>query len=195
MGNNVNFVTRGTIPGLIVIERPTVSDERGFFREVERRDADIDVALNIHVVHRQWNHSRSGKGVLRGIHSAKWTKCIYVVQGEAQAVIVDLRKDSDHFGQHEAFLVGDSRRATIVVPPECGNSFLVLSESIDYIYSVDREWYPGGEYGITWNDPDLAIDWKITGPLVLSEKDAKLPGIREVFPEKFRLKANNAGKI
>ena len=186
MANTQSYVTRCAIPGLILIERPTFGDERGFFREVERRDADVDVALNARVEHRQWNHSRSMKGVLRGIHAAQWTKCIYVVQGEAQAVIVDLRKDSDHFGKHESFLVGDSRRAMIVVPPGCGNSFLVLSDSVDYIYSVDQEWYPGGEYGIAWDDPDLGIDWKVTGKLILSNKDASLPRVREVFPEKFR---------
>jgi dTDP-4-dehydrorhamnose 3,5-epimerase len=180
------YVTRGTIRGLLLIERPTFGDERGFFREVERRDTDIDVVLNAQVEHRQWNHSRSMRGVLRGIHAAQWTKCIYVVQGEVQAVIVDLRPDSDHFGQHESFFVGDSRRAMIVVPPGCGNSFLVLSNSVDYIYSVDREWYPGGEYGIAWDDPDLGIDWKIIGSPLLSEKDARLPRIRELFPEKFR---------
>jgi dTDP-4-dehydrorhamnose 3,5-epimerase len=185
MAGDQQFVITTSIPGLVVIERPTFGDERGFFREVERRHADVDAALRAHVEHRQWNHSRSTKGVLRGIHVAEWTKCIYVVRGEAQAVIVDLRRDSPHFGRHESFVLGESRRAMLVVPPGCGNSFLVLSDWVDYIYSVDREWYAGGEFGIAWDDPDLGIDWKLDGQPILSEKDAKLPRTREVFPEKF----------
>ncbi len=185
MVSSQEYVRSTSIPGLIVVERPTFGDERGFFREVERRATDVEATLNQPVVHRQWNHSRSARNVLRGIHVAGWTKCIYVVHGEVQAAVVDLRRDSTHFGQHEMLVLGESRRAMIVVPPGCGNSFLVLSETVDYIYSVDQEWYPGGEFGIAWNDPDLAIPWRIDGVPILSDKDQKLPRAREVFPEKF----------
>jgi dTDP-4-dehydrorhamnose 3,5-epimerase len=185
MTDDQQFVTRTTIPGLLLVERPTLADERGFFREVERRKADVEATLDTRVEHRQWNHSRSTRGVLRGIHVATWTKCIYVVRGDVQAVVVDLRPDSDSFGTHEAFVLGDSRRAMIVVPPGCGNSFLVLSDEVDYIYSVDREWYPGGEFGVIWNDPDLAIDWKLDGPPILSARDAHLPRARDLFPARF----------
>ena len=186
MASNQEYVHPTDIPGLLLVERPTFGDERGFFREIERRQVDVDAALGGPIAHRQWNHSRSTKNVLRGIHVAQWTKCIYIVRGEVQAVVVDLRRESSHFGQHAAFVLGESRRAMIVVPPGCGNSFLVLSESVDYIYSVDKEWYSGGEFGIAWNDPDLGISWQIDGQPVLSEKDRTLPSVREAFPEKFR---------
>lgn len=179
------YVTQTSIPGLILVERPTLVDERGFFHEVERRRTDLEAVLETTLPHVQWNHARSWRGVLRGIHIAKWTKCIYVVRGEAQAVIVDLRPDSPAFGRHESFTLGDSRRALAVVPPGCGNSYLVLSDQVDYLYSVDQEWSPGGEIGVAWDDPDLGIRWQLTGPPVLSEKDARLPRVRELFPEKF----------
>src|SRR6185437_2437583 len=144
MASNQQYVHSTGIPGLVVVERPTFGDERGFFREVERRPTDVDATLDQAVIHRQWNHSRSTRSVLRGIHVARWTKCIYVVRGEVQSVVADLRPDSSHFGECETFVLGESRRAMIVVPPGCGNSFLVLSDAVDYIYSVDQEWYPGG---------------------------------------------------
>ena len=179
MDRNESYVRTSIIPGLIIVERPTSSDDRGFFREVERRGPDVDAVLQTTVEHRQWNHSRSVRGVLRGIHVARWTKCVYVVRGEAQAVIVDLRQDSPQFGKHESILIGDCRRAMIVVPPGCGNAFLVLSDAVDYVYSVDREWFSDGEYGVAWDDHDLGIAWMLTGPPFLSERDARL------IPEKF----------
>ena len=178
-------ITTTSIPGVILVERPTFDDERGFFREIERRQADVEASLDRPVRHVQWNHSRSRHGVLRGIHVATWTKCIYVVRGEAQAVVVDLRVDSAHFGRHESFALGENRRAMLVVPAGCGNSFLVLSDWVDYIYSVDQEWYPGGEFGIAWDDPDLAIPWNVGVKPILSPKDSDLPRARDVFPGKF----------
>ena len=185
MAQSSEYVTRTAIPGVLIVERPTLQDERGFFREVERRSA-LESALDRHLDHRQWSHARSTKSVLRGIHVAPWTKCIYVVRGEAQAVVVDLRKDSDHFGAHESFVLGERRRAMLVVPPGCGNSYLVLSDVVDYIYSVDQEWYPASEFGVAWDDPDLAISWQIDGRPILSDKDGTLPRAREVFPAAFQ---------
>jgi dTDP-4-dehydrorhamnose 3,5-epimerase len=179
------YVTRSSIPGLILVERPTLADERGFFREVERRASDVNAVLGSPVPHVQWNHARSVRGVLRGIHIARWTKCIYVVRGEVQAVIVDLRPESSTFGRHESLRLGESRRAMAVVPPGCGNSYLVLSDVADYIYSVDQEWTPGGEIGVAWDDPDLAIHWQLDGPPILSERDRQLPRVREVFPDRL----------
>src|SRR5438552_2406267 len=98
---NESYVSTGSIPGMIIVERPTKIDDRGFFREVERRGPDVDAVLQMTVEHRQWNHSRSVRGVLRGIHVARWTKCVYVVRGEAQAVVVDLRQESPQFGRYE----------------------------------------------------------------------------------------------
>lgn len=184
MADLQGHLTRTAIPGVVLVERPTLGDERGFFHEVERR-AEVDAALDRHLEHRQWSHARSARSVLRGIHVAPWTKCVYVVRGEAQAVVVDLRPESEHFGEHVSFVLGENRRAMLVVPPGCGNSYLVLSDIVDYVYSVDQEWYPGAEFGVAWDDPDLRIAWKLDGRPILSEKDAKLPRLRDLFPEQF----------
>ncbi|HZU07743.1 MAG TPA: dTDP-4-dehydrorhamnose 3,5-epimerase family protein [Chloroflexota bacterium] len=177
------YIIQTPIRGLFLIERPTFYDHRGFFREVERR-SDLFDGFQQPVYHAQWNHSRSRRGVLRGIHVAAWNKCIYVVRGNAQVVVPDLRRDSETFGQHVSIVIGDRRPVAVFIPAGCGNSFLALSRYVDFIYSVDQEWYEGGEFGIAWNDADLAIQWKIREP-VLSEKDRRNPTLREVFPDKF----------
>ncbi len=157
------YVTPASLPGLFLVERPVHDDPRGFFHEVERRRADLGSYLATPIQHAQWNHSRSQRGVLRGIHVAQWNKCVYVVRGEAQCVIVDARPESPTFGRHESFLLGESRRAMLFVP---------------------AEWYAGGEYGIAWDDPDLAIPWLDRAPL-LSDKDQHNPRLRDRFPGKF----------
>jgi dTDP-4-dehydrorhamnose 3,5-epimerase len=178
------YVTPASLPGLFLVERPVHEDPRGFFHEVERRRTDVGGYLDTPIQHAQWNHSRSQRGVLRGIHVARWNKCVYVVRGEVQCAIVDARPESPTFGRHESFLLGEHRRAMLFVPAGCGNSVLVLSEWVDFMYSVDAEWYADGEYGIAWDDPDLAIPWQNRAPL-LSDKDQRNPRLREVFPEKF----------
>jgi dTDP-4-dehydrorhamnose 3,5-epimerase len=178
------YVTPASLQGVFLVERPVLEDPRGFFHEVERRQADVASQVDAPVRHAQWNHSRSQRGVLRGIHVARWNKCVYVVRGEVQCVIVDARAESPTFGRHESFVLGESRRAMLFVPVGCGNSFLVLSEWADFMYSVDAEWYAGGEYGIAWDDPDLAIPWQMPAPL-LSDKDQRNPRLRDLFPEKF----------
>jgi dTDP-4-dehydrorhamnose 3,5-epimerase len=178
-----DFITLTAIPGLLLIERPVFPDDRGFFHEIERRP-ELEAAVQQPIRHVQWNHSRSRKGILRGIHVAPWNKCGYVMRGTVQVVVVDLRLDSPTFGRHESVVIGEQRRATIVVPAGCGNSFLVLSSWVDFSYSVDQEWRPGVEYGVAWNDPDLAIRWKVRRP-ILSEKDQHNPTMRELFPDRF----------
>jgi dTDP-4-dehydrorhamnose 3,5-epimerase len=178
------YVTPTTLSGLLLVERPVYDDPRGFFHEVERRAVDVNGQLGQSIQHAQWNHSRSQRGVLRGIHVARWNKCVYVVRGEVQCVIVDARPDSPTFGRHESFVLGENRRAMLFVPVGCGNSVLVLSEWVDFMYSVDAEWDAAGEYGIAWDDPDLAIPWQTTAPL-LSDKDQRNPRLRALFPEKF----------
>jgi dTDP-4-dehydrorhamnose 3,5-epimerase len=172
-----------SINGVFLIERPTFADQRGFFREIERR-TDLTEAVKRHISHAQWNHSRSRKGVLRGIHVARWNKCVYVVRGNAQLVVIDVRVGSETFGRHESFVIGEKRRAMVFVPAGCGNSVLALSGWVDLMYSVDEEWSLGGEFGIAWDDSDLAIRWKIRRPL-LSDKDQHNPTVREVFPNQF----------
>ena len=176
------FVKPSALPGVLLIERPTYGDERGFFREIERR-GELEPLAGASP-HAQWNHSRSRKGVLRGIHVAAWSKCVYVVRGTAQVVIVDARPEQPTFGQYVSLVLGERRRTALWLPPGVGNSFLTLTAWVDFMYSVDAAWYPEGEYGIAWDDPDLAIPWRVAAPQ-LSPRDQHNPTLRARFPERF----------
>jgi len=173
-----------TLSGLFQIERPTFPDERGFFRE-SVRITELEQVTGIPFVVKQMNHARSTKGALRGIHVAPWNKMIYVTRGKVQAVIVDARKDSETFGKYESFLLGDENKKSIFIPAGFGNSYLVLSDDADYTYLTDQEWEPGKEFGIAWNDPDLAIQWETRENLQISEKDKQNPTLKALFPNNF----------
>lgn len=167
-------VTKTSIPGLLVIERQTFSDERGFFRE-SARIAEIEEAAGVSFDIAQANHARSSKNTLRGIHIAPWNKLVYVTRGSVQSVIVDLREGSSSFGKYESFVIGEENRSSIFIPKGCGNSYLVLSEEADYTYLTDDEWISDKEIGIAWNDPTLNISWQIQGEPHLSGKDRQNP--------------------
>lgn len=184
VGTADSCITRTAIEGVVLIERPTIVDDRGFFHEIERR-LELEWVLQRTLCHAQWNHSRSSKSVLRGIHVAAWNKCVYVVRGNAQVVICDLRPESQGFGQHLSLVLGEEQRAAVFVPAGCGNSFLALDKTVDYMYSVDAAWYPSGEFGIAWDDPELAIPWMCRRP-ILSSRDQHNALVRQQFPERFR---------
>jgi len=177
-------IAKTSIPGLLLIQRPTFSDERGFFRE-SARIAEIEEAAGVSFDIAQVNHARSSKNTLRGIHAAPWNKLIYVVSGKVQQVVVDLRENSPTFGKYESFILGDENRSSIFIPADLGNAYLVLSDEADYVYLTDQEWEPNREKGVAWNDPDLNIAWELEGEAVLSEKDQKNPPLKTVFPNKF----------
>ena len=177
-------IKKTSIPGLLLIQRPTNSDDRGFFREPARiKEIERASGIPFHVA--QMNHARSSKNTLRGIHIAPWNKLIYVPSGKVQAVIVDLREDSETFGKYESFILGDENRSSVFIPHGCGNSYLVLSEQADYTYLTDQEYSPDMEISIMWNDPTLNIPWQIEGAPKLSERDQKTPSLKSVFPNKF----------
>ncbi len=173
------------LAGIYTVERPTYPDERGFFRETFRA-SELESVIGQEFKIIQENHSRSTKGTVRGIHIAPWNKFIYVPRGEVQAIIVDLRPESETFGQYISVLLGENNRKKIWVPKYCGNAYLVLSEEADYTYLVDQEWSPNAEFGIKWDDSDLAIEWQLDGVTpVLSAKDQQNETLRQHFPEKF----------
>lgn len=170
-------ITRTPI-GLYLIERPTFSDDRGFFREPVRiRELEKEINEEFEVV--QMNHARSSKDILRGIHIAPWNKLIYVPRGKVQAVLVDVRLGSPTYGKYESYILGDEYKTAIFVPRGYGNSYLVLSDEADYIYLTDMEWAPGLEKSIAWNDRKIGIRWESTSP-ILSEKDKENPTLLEL---------------
>lgn len=172
------MIQKSKLEGLLIIEGgQTFSDERGFFREPFRRD-EFEQALGKPWVHVQENHAFSKKDVLRGIHVAPWDKMVYVPYGKVLAVIVDLRRDSPTFKQHEAIEIGDNNLVKLFIPSGMGNSYLILSNGAVYEYQVDQYYQAGAEKGVAWNDPELGIEWPVENP-ILSEKDKNNPALIE----------------
>lgn len=173
------IIRETSISGVFLLESPTFEDERGFFRETFRK-SEFERALGRVWTSVQENHSRSGRGVLRGIHVAPWSKLIYVPRGEVYEVVVDLRENSPTFKKWISLQIGESSRVKIFVPAQCGNAYYVLSDMADYEYQVDREWEPGLEKEIRWSDPDIAIEWPDRNPII-SDRDKNAPLLRELL--------------
>lgn len=173
-----------TLTGAFRIERPTFPDDRGFFRETVRK-SELEAVLGYSFNIMQMSHAHSTKNILRGIHVAtEWNKLIYVARGKVQSVIVDLHEDSPTFGKYESFILGEENPSSLFIPKGYGNSYLVLSDVVDYMYLTDKEWEPNKEYGVMWNDPTLAVSWQLAGDPILSERDKNNKSFKELFPEK-----------
>ena len=178
-----NFISETDIPGVLIIERPTNSDDRGFFRETFRQ-ADLESKLDQAVNFVQANHSRSIKNTLRGIHVAPWAKLVTCIRGGVQQIVVDARPDSPTFGKYISVELGEDNWRSVYIPAGCGNAFLSLSDIADYTYLTGDYWAPGKETEIHYNDPDIGIEWQTTEPLV-SERDTAAKTLREIYPGKF----------
>lgn len=170
-------------PDVWLIDRPTFADDRGFFHEYVRM-GDLEAAVGRKLNFVQGNHSHSKKDVLRGIHVAVYDKLIYAVRGRLLKVIVDLRPDSPTWLRHEFIELGGEGHPSIFLPPGFGNSFLALSEDVDYLYLVGEYYDPAKEQTVRWNDPDLKIQWPVASPVV-SPRDRQAKTVRELFPQKF----------
>ena len=184
MEQKAETIIETKIKGCYKVMRPTFADERGFFHEIFRK-SELEEKLGFEFRICQANHSRSVKGVLRGIHRATWNKLVTAASGRVQQVVVDLRESSPTFGQFESFVLGEEGdQFSVFVPAGCGNSFMALSEVADYVYMVDDYWAPGKEIGIRYDDEDLKIEWLIENPNV-SDKDEKNITVKEAFPNQF----------
>lgn len=157
-----------------IIEPKVFGDTRGFFFE-SFNQKDFDAAVGGHYAFVQDNHSKSSRGVLRGLHyqlQQAQGKLVRVTQGSVLDVVVDIRKSSPTFGQWEAVeLSGDNKRQ-LWVPPGLAHGFVVYSETAEFLYKTTDYYAPAHERCIAWNDPNLAIDWNL-GDIVpqLSAKD------------------------
>lgn len=178
-------IKKTSLPGLLILERPIFPDERGFFRELFRKD-ELEKISGVSFNEVQMNHSKSLPGVIRGIHAEKWNKIIYPVTGEVFIVIVDIRPESETFGKKETFIVNDQNRVGFFIPNGLANSLCVTGpEPVNYIYLVDAYWDGSDTRAVAWDDPDLAIDWPVKSPIV-SQRDRNNPTLRKLFPEKFK---------
>jgi dTDP-4-dehydrorhamnose 3,5-epimerase len=169
-------VIKTKLKDCVIIEPKVFGDERGFFLETFQADRYADLA-GIILPFVQDNHSRSSKGVLRGLHFQKTKpqgKLVRVVRGEVYDVAVDIRSDSPTYGQWEAVILSEENKTQFWVPPGFAHGFVVLSETADFEYKCTDYYDPSDEGSLLWNDPDLNIPWPIDNPK-LSEKDANAP--------------------
>jgi dTDP-4-dehydrorhamnose 3,5-epimerase len=163
------------IPDLLIIEPKVFGDDRGFFFEsynrrkfAELTGRDVDFV--------QDNHSRSAKGVLRGLHyqiQHPQGKLVRAVQGTVLDVAVDIRKSSSTFGQHVALELSAENKRMLWIPEGFAHGFVVLSETAEFLYKTTDYWYPEYERSILWNDSMLKIDWHLQATPLVSVKDAK----------------------
>ena len=168
--------TRLAIPEVVLIEPKVFGDARGFFFESFNQKA-FNEATGTNHQFVQDNHSRSSKGVLRGLHyqiQQPQGKLVRVVRGAVFDVAVDIRKSSPTFGQWVAEELSEDNHRQLWVPPGFAHGFVVLSERVEFLYKTTDYYAPAFERCIAWDDPTLAIDWKLSGrqPL-LSAKDAQ----------------------
>lgn len=162
-----------SIPEVKIIEPKVFGDERGFFLETfQAKKYQTIIGENLTFV--QDNHSRSRKGVLRGLHfqiTKPQGKLVRVVTGEVFDVAVDIRKGSPTFGKWEGVLLSGENKRQFWVPPGFAHGFVVLSDIADFEYKCTDFYDPADEGAIRWNDPDIAIDWPFDFEPSLSPKD------------------------
>ena len=154
-----------------IIEPRVFGDERGFFLETFQAERYAEVGIDLPFV--QDNHSRSAKGVLRGLHFQKnrpQGKLVRVVRGEVFDVAVDIRKDSPTYGQWAGVLLSEENKRQFWIPPGLAHGFVVLSDFADFEYKCTDYYFSEDEGCLIWNDQDIGIDWPIGNPR-LSAKD------------------------
>jgi dTDP-4-dehydrorhamnose 3,5-epimerase len=169
------------IPDVKILKPKIFGDERGFFMESFNRKRFFDITdLDLDFV--QDNHSRSTKGVLRGLHYQliqPQGKLVRVISGEVFDVAVDIRKSSSTFGQWVGQYLTAENNHQLWVPPGFAHGFVVLSETADFIYKTTDYYHPESERSILWNDSDLNIEWPIDFKPNLSAKDEQATAFKD----------------
>jgi dTDP-4-dehydrorhamnose 3,5-epimerase len=168
-----------------ILVRPAVhADRRGWFQETYRRDAWHE--LGVHDEFVQDNHSCSQRGVLRGMHfqvGAGQAKLVRCVRGAVLDVVVDIRRGSPTFGQWEAFELNAESNHQLYCPVGFAHGFCVTSRAAEVLYKCSAYYDPALERALAWNDPDVGIEWPKDVELVLSERDASAPLLRDLAAE------------
>lgn len=175
------------LPETLIIEPTVFGDERGFFMETFAERDFRALGITEHFV--QDNHSKSRRGVLRGVHFQRehsQGKLIRVIAGAVLDVAVDLRPESPSFGQWTSVVLSAANKRQFYIPPRMGHGFLTLEENTEFLYKCTDYYAPEFDGGVRWNDPQIAIDWELekqglsTQDLILSEKDQQQPLFREI---------------
>ena len=175
-----------SLPGVIEVLPDVYHDQRGFFLETHHATKYVEGGIDAVFV--QDNHSRTGKGTLRGLHmqlAHPQGKLVRVIEGEIFDVAVDVRRGSPHFGRHVGVVLTAENFRQLYVPPGFAHGFLVTSDAAQVEYKCSDFYHPEDEFTIAWNDPELAISWPIGSP-TLSPKDAaghRLQDVADRLPE------------
>ena len=167
------------IPDILIIEPQVYEDERGFFYESYSRRRYVSHGIEDTFV--QDNHSKSKRGVLRGLHYQAppgQAKLVHVALGQVFDVAVDIRHGSPTFGEWVGVTLSAENRRQLYIPVGFAHGFCVTSDKADFLYKVSSYYAPEEERGIAWDDPDLAIQWPVQEP-ILSERDRHHPRLKD----------------
>jgi dTDP-4-dehydrorhamnose 3,5-epimerase len=176
-------ITPTALPEVLILEPMVFGDSRGFFMESYNRRA-FNEAVGYDVEFVQDNHSRSTRGVLRGLHYQlpphAQGKLVRVVQGAVFDVAVDVRRGSPNFGQWEGVEINAENQRQLWIPPGFAHGFLVLSETADFLYKTTEYYEPAAERAVRWDDPEIGIRWPaLPSPPTLSGRDSVAPSLRD----------------
>lgn len=181
MLQNFKFISVD-IPGLIVIEPNVYLDERGFFLESYNKESFIKGGITDEFV--QDNHSKSKKGVLRGLHFQKppkaQAKLLRVIYGAIYDVAVDIRNGSPTYGKWFAIELSDENKKMLYIPVGFAHGFYTLEDNTELLYKCTKTYAPDLEGGIIYNDPDLNIHWPLEGKPIVSKKDKSYQKLRDL---------------
>jgi len=169
-------VTPTDIPDVLIVEPRVFGDARGFFFESWNRRTFAAAGLDVDFV--QDNHSRSTRGVLRGLHYQihhAQGKLVRVIAGEVYDVAVDLRRASPTFGRHVAVTLSADNARMLWVPAGFAHGFCVTSDSADFLYKTTDYWHAEHERTLLWNDPALGIAWPVRDPVIAAKDAAGVP--------------------
>ena len=175
---------KSSLEGPVLIELDVLADQRGFFTETYRRSAFAELGITEEML--QDNHSRSRQGVLRGMHfqvGAGASKLVRCARGAIFDVVVDIRRGSPTFGEWEAFELTEENMRVLYCPIGFAHGFCVVSEQADVIYKQSNYYSAETERGIAYDDPNVGIEWPRGFELIVSDRDANAPQLRDVADE------------
>ncbi len=162
-----------SLPGVVLLEPKVFGDARGFFMESWNKRTLTELGIDVEFV--QDNHSKSQRGVLRGLHyqlTQPQGKLVRVIAGEVFDVAVDMRASSPHFGKSVGFILSAENQKIAWIPPGFAHGFYVTSASAEFVYKTTDYYSPAHECTLLWNDPALHIQWPLVGEPLLAAKDA-----------------------
>lgn len=175
------------IEDVILIKPRVFGDNRGFFMETYKKSEFFANGITVEFV--QDNHSKSTKGVLRGLHyqakpfgQAKLVRC---VRGKVYDVAVDIRKNSKTFGQYVKVELSEENKNMLYIPNGFAHGFVALTDEVELVYKTSGEYAPSADRGILWNDKDINIDWNIDFHPILSGKDKVQPKFKDINKEEL----------